>query len=314
MRHSNPMDDFDFTKPQPEGSAAAPPAASAPYKAASSPFYDAQVAEALFRASGREERFPAGAEIFAEDQAAKGGLFARKSAARMYFIVSGEVALSIGGTALDVMKAGDVFGEMAVISERPRSASATARSAVVAFSLSGAELQQALAQKPEFALMIMSVMSDRLRFVAARLAARRTPLPAAAREMSVFDKGLLADFEAALPRASTVRHWSGANIMREGQSGAFMYVVKAGRVAISIRDHVVEYVNPGGTFGEMALVDQSARTASATAEVDCVLLSVDRPSLLDAVRARPAFAMALMRALAERLRFMNSVLSGSTSS
>jgi len=314
MRHSNPMDDFDFTKPQPDGSAAAPAAASAPYKAASSPFFDAKVAEALFRSAGREERFPAGGEIFAEDQAAKGGLFARKSAARMYFVVSGEVALSIGGTALDVMKPGDVFGEMAVISERPRSASAAARSDVVAFSLSGSELQQALAQKPEFALMIMSVMSDRLRFVAARLAARRTPLPAAAREMSVFDKGLLADFEAALPRASTVRHWSGANIMREGQSGAFMYVVKSGRVAISIRDHVVEYVNPGGTFGEMALVDQSARTASATAEVDCVLLSVDRPSLLDVVRARPAFAMALMRALAERLRFMNSVLSGSTAS
>jgi CRP-like cAMP-binding protein len=90
-----------------------------------------------------------------------------------------------------------------------------------------------------------------------------------------------------------------------------MYVVKAGRVAISIREHVVEYVNPGGTFGEMALVDQSARTASATAEVDTVLLQVDRPSLLEAVRVRPAFAMALLRALAERLRFMNAVLSGS---
>jgi CRP-like cAMP-binding protein len=129
----------------------------------------------------------------------------------------------------------------------------------------------------------------------------------------VFDKALLADFEAALPRAAHVRHWSGANIMREGQSGAFMYVVKGGRVAISIRDHVVEYVNPGGTFGEMALVDQSARTASATAEVDTVLLQVDRPSLLDAVRARPAFGIALLRALAERLRFMNGVLNGTPS-
>src|SRR3954468_11422786 len=303
------MDDFDFTKPQPAAGEAAPAAASAPFKAASSPFYNAQVAESLFRASGREEHFAPGAEIFAEDDPAKAGLFSRRSASRMYFVVSGEVALAIGGKPLDVMKPGDVFGEMAGISERPRSASATARGDVVAFSLSGAELQQALTRAPEFALMIMSVMSDRLRFIAARLAARRAPLPASAREMSVFDKGLLADFEAALPRAATVQHWSGANIMREGQTGAFMYVVKAGRVAISIRDHVVEYVNPGGTFGEMALVDQSARTASATAEVDCVLLSVDRPSLLEAVRVRPAFAMAMLRALAERLRFMNSVLS-----
>lgn len=305
------MDDFDFTKPQPAAGAEATP--SAPFKAASSPFYNAQVAESLFRASGREERFAAGAEIFAEDDKAKAGLF-RKAASRMYFVVSGEVALTIGGKPLDVMKAGDVFGEMAVITERPRSASATARSDVVAYSLSSAELQQALVQAPEFALMIMSVMSDRLRFIAARLAARRAALPASAREMSLFDKNLLVDFEAALPRAATVRHWSGANIMREGQSGAFMYVVKAGRVAISIRDHVVEYVNPGGTFGEMALVDQSSRTASATAEVDTVLLQVDRPSLLEAVRGRPAFGMALMRAVAERLRFMNNVLSGASGS
>ncbi|HZZ94835.1 MAG TPA: cyclic nucleotide-binding domain-containing protein [Usitatibacter sp.] len=307
------MDDFDFTKPQATQATEAP-GASAPFKAASSPFYDARVAEALFRASGREERFAAGAAVFAEDDPAKAGLFSRKSASRMYFVVSGEVALTIGGKPLDVMKAGDVFGEMAVISERPRSASATARTDVVAHSLSAAELQQALAGAPQFALMIMSVMSDRLRFIAARLAARRTPLPASARELSVFDKNLLADFEAALPRAAIVRHWSGANIMREGQTGAFMYVVKSGRVAISIREHVVEYVNPGGTFGEMALVDQSARTASATAELDCVLLSVDRPSLLQVVGARPAFAMALLRALVERLRFMNSVLSGAAAS
>src|SRR5689334_5294433 len=114
------MDDFDFTKPRPAGPDAAP------YKTASSPFYDVQVAESLFRAAGREERFPAGAAIFAEDEVAKGGLFARRSAARMYYLASGEVALSVGGTALDVMKPGDIFGEMAVISERPRSASAAA--------------------------------------------------------------------------------------------------------------------------------------------------------------------------------------------
>jgi CRP-like cAMP-binding protein len=304
------MHDFDFTKPQPVTPESQP---SAPFKAASSPFYDPRVAESLFRASGKEERFANEKELFAEDDKAKGGLFSR-NVSRMYYLVSGEVALTMGGRALDTMKAGEIFGEMAVITERPRSASARAKGDVVAYSLSASELQQALASTPEFALMIMSVMSDRLRFIAARLAARRAPLPASAREMSVFDKGLLADFEAALPRAPVVRHWSGANIMREGQSGAFMYVVKAGRVSISIRDHVVEYVNAGGTFGEMALLDQAARTATATAEEDCVLLSVDRPSLLEAVKARPAFAMALLRAVTERLRFMNAVLNAAPAS
>jgi CRP/FNR family transcriptional regulator, cyclic AMP receptor protein len=308
------MDDFDFTKPQttppPAPTGDEPAAPSAPFKAASSQYYRAEIAEQLFRASGKEERFSAGQVLFAEDdKASKGGIFSKKSASRMYFLVDGEVALTIGGRPLDSLKKGEVFGEMAVISERPRSATATAKTDVAAYSLDSAELQAALAQTPEFALMLMSVMFDRLRFIAARLAQRKTALPSAVRESSVFDPPMLAQFEAALPRSANVRHWGGATIMREGQSGAFMYVVKSGRVSISIRDNIVEYVNAGGTFGEMALVDQSPRTAAATAETECVLLSIDRPSLLEAVKVKPAFAMAMLRAITERLRFMNSQLS-----
>jgi len=76
------MHDFDFTKPQPpEGPASfdftkAPspdaPGPSAPFKAAQSRFYDAAVAEKLFRASGKPERFPAGQALFTEEEKTKG--------------------------------------------------------------------------------------------------------------------------------------------------------------------------------------------------------------------------------------------------
>ena len=296
------MEDFDFTKPQPPAEAQS----IAPIKPASSRFYDANAAGALFRAEGKEERFAAGQLVFAEDEKTKGGLF--RSASRMYFVAEGEVALSIGGRALDTVRKGEVFGEMAVITGLPRTAAAHARTDVVAYSLDSKQLQAALGQSPEFALMLASVMFERLRFLAARLAARKAAPSRAVLESTVFDGPLLAQFIAALPRASVVRHWGGTAIMREGQSGAFMYVVKTGRVAIAIRDKPVEVVLPGGTFGEMAVVDQSPRTASATAEVECELLQIDRPSLLEAVKANPAFAMALLRGVAERLRHMNSQL------
>jgi CRP-like cAMP-binding protein len=297
------MDDFDFTKPQP---AEAPEAASAPFKAAQSRFYDARVAAEIFRAAGREERFDTAAILFMEDEKAKGGLL-RKASARMYYLADGQVELSIGGRSLDRVQPGEVFGEMAVISGQPRSASAQARTPVVAYSMDADELQAALGRSPEFALMLASVMYDRLRFLAARLATRK--VATTVHKFSVFDAPLLARFEAALPRASTVRHWGGTEIMREGQAGAFMYVVKSGRVLIAIHGNTVEAVDPGGTFGEMAVVDQSPRTASATAEVECELLQVDRPSLLLAVKTDPAFAMALLRGVAERLRHMNAQLS-----
>lgn len=312
------MSDFDFTKPQvpkpasPDGfdfTKPAPPEGSAPFKPANSQFYNSLVAKKLFQASGKEEQFAAGQMLFEEaDKASKGGVFSLKSASRMYFIAEGEVGLTIGGKPLDNVKAGEIVGEMAVISERPRSATATAKSTCLAYSLNAAELQAALVRTPEFALMLMSIMFDRLRFIAARLAARKIAPLAAAREAPVFDPALLAQFEATLPRAAVVRYQAGASVMKEGQAGMYMYILKSGRVFIHIKDKVLEGVSPGGLFGEMALVDQSPRVASATADIYSELLAVDRAALLGAVKAQPAFAMAMLRAVADRLRHMNSQL------
>ena len=296
-------DGFDFTRPPAEGTSAPP------FKPANSQFYNVAVAKKLFQAAGKEDQFAAGQQLFVEDEkASKGGLFSGKSASRMYFIAQGEVALTIGGRPLDTLKAGEIVGEMAVISERPRSATGTAKTACSAYSLNSSELQAALAQTPEFALMLMSVMFDRLRFIAARLATRKAAGAAPARESPTFDPVLLQQFEAALPRSAVVRYQADQAIMREGQAGMYMYVVKTGQVVIAIRDKPVEVVNPGGTFGEMALVDQSPRVASATTNIYSELLAIDRAGLMEAVKARPAFAMAMLRAVVERLRHMNAQL------
>jgi CRP-like cAMP-binding protein len=311
------MSDFDFTKPQapkpasPDGfdftKAPDPVDTSAPFKPANSQFYNPAVAKKLFSSSGKEEEFGAGQKIFEEDEkASKGGVFSSKGASRMYYIAQGEVTLSIGGKMLDTIKAGEIFGEMAVISERPRSAAATAKTACRVYSMNASELQGALSQTPEFVLMLMSVMFDRIRFVVARLTARKVNIPP--REAVVFDAVLLAQFESALASPNVIRYQPSAWIMRVGQVGIYMYIVKSGQVAIGIRDKLVEIVNPGGTFGEMALVDQSPRVADAQAHIFSELLAVDRASLLAGVKAQPAFAMTMLKAVVERLRYMNSLL------
>lgn len=301
------MEELDFTKPQPAATPAPSPAT--PPKTPASPFYNRAVAEKIFRLSGKEERFAAGSTIFAEDQkAASGGLFSRGSAARMYFVAEGQVALSAAGRTIDTVGVGEIFGEMSVISDQPRSATATAKSDCVAWSMGAEELKAALSRLPEFAVMLMSVIFDRLRIVTARLAARRLPIAANPGAAPVFDATLLARLEAALPRAAVTRYRQESVIMREGQAGAYMYVVKSGTVAIGVQNRLVAVVNPGGTFGEMALVDQSPRSATALAQAECELLSIDRASLMEAVKAQPAFAVAMLRAYAERLRHMNAQL------
>ena len=301
-------DDFDFTRPAPAIPAAGQPAvASAPFKAAQSRFYDAAVASRIFKAEGKEERFVQGQAIFMEDdKASTGGLF--KAATRMYYIAEGEIALTIGPRALDTVKAGEVVGEMAVISGRPRSATGTAKTAVTTHSMDAKELQVALGHSPEFALMLASVMYDRLRFIAAQLALKPVRAGAAAREATVFEPQLVAQMEAALPRTATVRYLQERIIMKEGQAGNFMYLVKSGRVAIAVGTTVVEVVGPGGTFGEMAVVDQSPRTARAGTLEETELLQIDRASLMAVVKQEPAVAMEMLRGIADRLRHMNSLL------
>jgi CRP-like cAMP-binding protein len=292
-------DDFDFTRPQ-EGKA------SAPFKAASSRFYNSGAAEMLFRANGKQERFSNGQTIFLEDEkVTRGGLF--KAPSRMYFLADGDVMLTMGPRPLDTVRKGEIFGEMAVISGRPRSASATARGDVLAFSMDADELQAAIGRNPEFALMLASVMYDRLRFIASRLAQKKLEPGSLAREATVFEPQLVAQLTAALPE-KVVRFARETIIFKEGQAGTFMYMVKAGRVAIAVGSNIVEVVGPGGTFGEMAIVDESPRTARAGTLDESELVAIDRTTLIGLIKKQPVFAMALLRGIADRLRHMNSLL------
>jgi len=155
----------------------------------------------------------------------------------------------------------------------------------------------------------MSVMFDRLRFVAARLATRKlAPGRDVPREAAVFDGAALASLEQKLERVTTMRYLAGKPIMNEGDSGMSMYVVLDGLVAISIKGKIVERVAAGGTFGEMALVDQSPRTASAIAETESALLAINRATLIALVKAEPAVGLTMLRSVAARLRHMNALL------
>ena len=290
-------DDFDFTKPQPDMAAA-----SAPFKASGSRFYDAKVAAQIFKIAGSPEQFKAEQIVFTEDDGKARG------PNRMYYLTDGEVTLTIGGRPLGTIGKGEVFGEMAVITGRPRSASARAYTSCTGYSMDAAQLQGALAKLPEFGLMLASIMFDRLRFVAQKLASRTKAPGSAAREGSAFEPALVTQLESALPRSALVRYARETIIFKEGQSGTFMYLVKEGRIAIAVGSNIVEVIGPGGTFGEMAVVDQSPRTARAGATMDSVLLAIDRASLVEVVKKHPAIAVAMLRGVAERLRHMNDQL------
>ena len=287
------MDELDFSKP------AQPKAPAQPVQPPPKPVYNAAMALEFFRAGGKAESVPAGTRFFEEDQRA--GFLKRD---KIYLLLEGEVGLSAAVKPLGSVKIGEIFGEMAAISESPRTATALAKTACRVIALDDKEFQKALRVKPEFALMLMGMMILRLRAMLARLSQNSFSADAGAGESKVFDKAMVDAFAKGLGHEALSRHAAGTVLFREGSAGALAYVVQEGRVTVSIQGQAVQRVGPGGIFGEMALVDQSTRAASAVADTECTLLAINRTVFVSLVKANPEFGAALLGAVAERVRFV----------
>src|SRR3954462_8230475 len=121
--------------------------------------YDPAVALQFFKSAGKPATIAEGQNIFAENQRAI-PLIRRN---KMYLLLKGEVGLLAGHKTIGRVRPGEIFGEMALISDAPRSASAVAKTACRVIALDDEEFQAALKKKPEFAVMMMSVMVHRLR-------------------------------------------------------------------------------------------------------------------------------------------------------
>ena len=95
---------------------------------------------------------------------------------------------------------------------------------------------------------------------------------------------------------------AGTSIFEKGDQGTEMYVVKEGEVDIVIDDFHFETVVPDGIFGELSLIDQETRIASAIARTDCTLQAIDKRQFLFLVQETPLFAIQVMAEMANRLR------------
>ena len=105
--------------------------------------------------------------------------------------------------------------------------------------------------------------------------------------------------------ASTVRLAPGNVVFRDGDAPDKMYVVVSGEVEIHLRDDVIETVPQGGTFGEMALIDGSPRSATVIAKTDSEVAAIDKRTFMLLVDEMPYFALFVMRNMVDRLRRMN---------
>jgi len=106
---------------------------------------------------------------------------------------------------------------------------------------------------------------------------------------------------------------AGETLFKAGEPGDSLFVVRSGAVELYIKDTtgqkiVLTVVGPGEIFGELALLHNSSRTATAVALADTDLLELDRDDLLLLFQRAPAAALGLLAAMGHMTRKADELL------
>jgi CRP/FNR family transcriptional regulator, cyclic AMP receptor protein len=106
---------------------------------------------------------------------------------------------------------------------------------------------------------------------------------------------------------------AGTTLFQAGEPGESLFVVSTGEVELFIKDTagqkiVLTVARDGEIFGELALLDRGARTATALALVDTVLLELDRDDLLLLFQKTPEAAVRLLAAVGHMTRRADELL------
>ena len=235
---------------------------------------------------------------------------------------------------LAVLGKGEFFGEMALIDQRPRSASVVTLCPSRLLPLTRESLLNRIQEDPTILLNLMQVIGRRiektntlLRDLVAgdeelrsRLADQEQPEPMVEAVLSETPIGPPVRIQALRPPAGMpglsdrdelpgweeVRYQAGKSIIRQGEPGETLYLIVEGRAEVEQEKEQGTYrlrgLGPGDFFGEMALITGEPRSASVRAETACRMAAIRREPFWEHLKTKPEFGLAILQTLILRLR------------
>ena len=115
-------------------------------------------------------------------------------------------------------------------------------------------------------------------------------------------ENILADLA---PLMKEIQYEQGIEIFKEGETGDCMYIIQQGNIKIHKGNTTLAILKEKEVFGELSLLDADTRSASATAETDCILYKIDQEPFYELMDERPEVAKGFIKILCQRLRTMN---------
>jgi HlyB family type I secretion system ABC transporter len=191
---------------------------------------------------------------------------------------------------LNVLRPGSEFGESALLSTEPRTATVRCSSIVEALRLARADFLDLIAEFPELSDYLKATQRFRL-------------LHSFLYEFSNFGRLPEPAINELIQRLTPVEFSAGDRILTRGDPAGPMYVVQSGKVRVfnsnGDQSRALAYYREGDFFGELSALNGSPRAASAEAVMDCTLLALPPETLLDLRRQFPQFEKLLEERLAQ---------------
>jgi len=105
----------------------------------------------------------------------------------------------------------------------------------------------------------------------------------------------------------------GERVFEAGDMGLELYIITSGRIGISVdpdraRQVFINHLKAGDTLGEMALIDNEPRSATAHVLEDAQALALDKEKLRGLLMCYPELGIGMLRALSQRLRALSAAM------
>ncbi len=122
---------------------------------------------------------------------------------------------------------------------------------------------------------------------------------------------LFSDFERGdlqrLARSFKQRTFeAGSRVAGEGKTGAGFFVIESGEATVSVRGDERGKLGPGDYFGEIALIDDGARSATVIADSELRCYGLTSWEFRPLVESNASIAWKLLETMAKRLRAAQS--------
>lgn len=255
----------------------------------------------------------------------------------MMILENGRAGVYRNGQLLQQLKRGDCFGEMAILTEGPRTATIIAEDDVLVWRLDSAVFYDMMFDQNSIALEMMKLLSRRLRTALNRSTAEEQEQSgmllgkaevAAARSVQetagmtqMKDDAILKrilvlqkiglfrhlsshDFIWLAQMVDEVEYEQGETVCRTGDFGDAMYGIIEGAITVHRGNERIAELREGEFFGEMALIDSGPRSADCTAACDTVLLRLHRDQVMTYCFQNIDVLRSMMRVIADRLKHM----------